>query len=136
LVVPPFSSHADLPPNETRGSDSAHPITREARPALRRNREVLPLWCGSKSGADPKTSIESRCLQHRRQNIGAAATLNVAIEQRQVSRGRSLLDAIAREQAARDNQRLDLVRALADHHQRCIAVKALDGKLDRVAIAT
>src|SRR6185436_19484348 len=47
----------------------------------------------------------------------------------------SVLEGVAPEQPARDDQALDLVRALADQEQRVVAVEALDLELLRVAVA-
>src|SRR4029450_10916263 len=44
-------------------------------------------------------------------------------------------DAVALHQAAGDHQPLDVTRALADQHERGVAVVALDPELPRVAVA-
>jgi len=45
------------------------------------------------------------------------------------------LHRVAGEQTASDHQRLNLVGTLADHHQRRVAVVALNGELRHIAIA-
>src|SRR5438067_12001787 len=45
------------------------------------------------------------------------------------------LSRVPLQQAPRDHEALDLVRALADDHQRSVPVVALDGELRRVSVA-
>ena len=64
-----------------------------------------------------------------------SASMNEDVGRHLAASRRSALGASPGQQAAGDDQPLDLVRALADHHERRVAVVALDRKIGGVADA-